>query len=777
VGFPTLFKKSLLEILCENLFSCCLLDFFEGSVHFFVEVFFMNLDPALKKYERLATFNPSDGKAHFALGLLYDARGDSLQAVKSFQFAVDASPKDPYVRFFNGSVLARFTGKFDFAIHQWEKALELDVSFLKKLSNAIPDDVFYPLPEKLQQTAQAFEKGSEQAPGDVYLQACTAFAYGLCFGISQGLARFDSNPNLAFNASALYLHGLLLFLAERWEQSAKVLEKAMEMDKTLFRSYYFLSHCYVKSGKTAQALRCLERLREQDYSHEKGLEMLAELYFKQGRFEQSLQVLNRLLELNPKHGKAHYLFGRSKQEQYKLEEAVSAYRQALQELPDLAEIHFYLGFSLTRLGRWQEAIDSLKKAVQLNPQDSNAWYHLGLAYNQIGNYTEAVSAFQEALSLNPNDAFVHYNLGLAYEKMDNLIAAIDAYKTAIQMNPTETYARYHLALCYERLGQYSLAMQELESVLEQNPQDAYAAYNLGSVYAHLGLADKALEAYSKACELNPNDLYAHFNMGAILARDGLVEEAHEAFKKALELTPKNDAELALYSTLLSQMAVNIEIARLNQKLKDAYFETVKAIIGCLDAKDKYTAGHTNRVSVIATEIGKEMDLSKDEMESLAIAAVLHDIGKVGVPDAILLKQGKLTQEEFQVMKEHPVSGARILENVSFPWTHVVEYVKHHHERYDGTGYPDGLKGDEIPIGARILSLADFFDALATERPYKKAYPISVVIEQAELQSGKAFDPNVIQALKKVAPRLEKLYKPAEALSEVPTWESSLVDSA
>lgn len=738
----------------------------------------MNLEQALKKYERLANLHPRSGETHLHLGLLHDAMGDYVQATKSYQRAVELSPKNAGCWFFDGTLLARFSNKTELAIRQWEKALELEPNVVLRISRYIPADIDYPLKERLASTVAVFDQEASQSPKNSYQAACAAFAKGLCLGVDQGMEAFEAAKKLvSTNARSLYLYALFLFVTEHWEKSVEALEQVIELDRNFTMALFLLARGYLRSDKISHALKILERLIKLDPRHPRASQTLAEVYFHQGKLNQAMETLSQALALDPENAQTHYLMARCHQQLYQLEAAVSSYREAARFDPFLQEAHFHLGIALSHLGKWQEAVKSLKDAQQLNPQDSYTHYHLGLAYGQLGQYEEAISSFTQTLTINPHDAFSHYNLGLAYEKMNQLENAIASYRQAIQISPSESYARYHLALCFQRLGQYSLALTELEEVLKNNPQDAYAAYNLGSVYAYLGMPDRALQAYSKASELNPNDLYAHFNIGAILAREGLIGEANEEFKKAMELTPSNDAELALYSTLASQMAVNIEIAKLNAKLKESYFETVKAIIGCLDAKDQYTAGHTNRVSVIATEIGRAMNLSKEEMDSLAIAAVLHDIGKLGVPDAILLKQGKLTQEEFLVMKEHPVKGAKILENVSFPWTKVVDYVKHHHERFDGTGYPDQLKGEEVPVGARILSLADFFDALATERPYKKAYPIPVVIEQAELQINKAFDPEIVEALKKVVQRLEGLYKPAEALKERPTWESSLVDSA
>lgn len=734
----------------------------------------MGSELVFKKYERLALASKEtkDWKPYFALALLYDMKSLSKEAVQSIQKALELAPKNSAVFFLEGILLTRHSRHIELAISEWIKAFEFDFQIREHFKSEIPEEIHYPLKETLAYTLATFESEVNQSASSEYIDACLAFARGILGDPKTGLESFDKMDELT-KPQPLYLYALLLLSTSRWEEAAKALEKILQLDKTKATPYYLLGTAYLKSEKIPLSVRAMERALVLDSHHAEAQRALGEVYYKQGKFAQAIGILEKI---SPATKETHYLIGRCQQALYQYGLAVASYKAAI-KLGYRDDASFHLGVALSNLGRWPEAVEALNEAAAVEPNDAEVYYHLGIAQTNAGNDDDAMSAFQKSIDLNPSDSFAHYNLGLAYEKLGRLEAAIYSYKKALEINPKESYPRYHLALCYQRLGDYTLAMAELENAVRVNPQDAYAAYSLGSVYAFLGFSEKALKAYAKASELNPNNVYTHFNIGAILARDGMIKEANEAFKKALELSPANDAELALYSTLASQMAVNIEIAKLNEKIKESYMETVKAIIGCLDAKDPYTAGHTNRVSVIATEIGKKIGLSRDEMDSLSIAAVLHDIGKLGVPDAILLKQGKLTTDEFTVMKEHPVTGAKILEQVSFPWSKVGEYVKHHHERFDGSGYPGGLKGDAIPIGARILALADFFDALATERPYKKAFPIPVVISEAEAQSGKSFDPDVIRALKEVTEKLQTLYQPAEELKGKPTWESSWVDSA
>jgi diguanylate cyclase (GGDEF)-like protein/putative nucleotidyltransferase with HDIG domain len=184
-----------------------------------------------------------------------------------------------------------------------------------------------------------------------------------------------------------------------------------------------------------------------------------------------------------------------------------------------------------------------------------------------------------------------------------------------------------------------------------------------------------------------------------------------------------------------------------QDIAALHLRTIEALALAIDAKDQTTHDHLQRVHVYATEIARELNLSDLEMEALQAAAMLHDIGKLAVPEHIVSKPGKLTPEEFEKMKIHPVVGAEILERVQFPYP-VADIVRSHHEKWDGTGYPDGLKGDAIPIGARILSVVDCLDAVAADRQYRKAVPLPQAMDIVAEQSGKAFDPRIVAILQR-----------------------------
>ncbi|HYP25764.1 MAG TPA: diguanylate cyclase [Blastocatellia bacterium] len=183
--------------------------------------------------------------------------------------------------------------------------------------------------------------------------------------------------------------------------------------------------------------------------------------------------------------------------------------------------------------------------------------------------------------------------------------------------------------------------------------------------------------------------------------------------------------------------------RHSDQMNEVHMSTLEALAMAIDAKDQTTHQHIRRVQIYARRMGESMKMGAKELKALEAASLLHDIGKLGVPDYILNKPGKLTEHEFSKMKSHPVIGAEILSNVKFDFP-VASYVRAHHERWDGRGYPDGLKGEEIPLGARILALVDHFDALHSDRPYRKAMTREEAIRHIKEQSGAFFDPRLVK---------------------------------
>ena len=190
--------------------------------------------------------------------------------------------------------------------------------------------------------------------------------------------------------------------------------------------------------------------------------------------------------------------------------------------------------------------------------------------------------------------------------------------------------------------------------------------------------------------------------------------------------------------------INTELKETYYKLEQAYMESIETLRFTVEAKDTYTRGHSDRVSEYSVLIGKKLGLSDEDINTLKVGGLFHDIGKIGVPDSILLKNAKLTDDEYSEIKNHPSIGAHILSNATI-FKDALPIVKHHHERYDGNGYPGKLKGEDIPLLARIAAVADSFDAMTSRRTYRNSLDLDFVKAEIEKCKGTQFDPSCADA--------------------------------
>lgn len=319
---------------------------------------------------------------------------------------------------------------------------------------------------------------------------------------------------------------------------------------------------------------------------------------------------------------------------------------------------------------------------------------------------------------------------------------------------------------------------------------AYGAYKLVCVYVlhapgplallaaaitHFGCNTAAMSTIIGLTENKPvpkvwNDSFLwsfpYYMVGAAVA--GLVHflNGHIGWQSSLLVLPPIYLMYRSYRLYLGKLETEKQHA---EQVSHLHLRTIEALALAIEAKDETTGEHLQRVRVYSMELAKELGLPEDETEALRAASVLHDIGKLAVPEHIISKPGRLTPEEFDKMKIHPIVGAEILERVRFPYP-VVPIVRAHHEKWDGSGYPYGLAGEAIPIGARILAAVDCFDALASDRQYRKALPLHEAMAKVVADAGKGFDPRVVEILQRRYIELETLARqqPPETLGKLST---------
>src|SRR5436309_721577 len=283
----------------------------------------------------------------------------------------------------------------------------------------------------------------------------------------------------------------------------------------------------------------------------------------------------------------------------------------------------------------------------------------------------------------------------------------------------------------------------------------YFAFNTISVSGIIAMTEKRNPAHVwKECYLWA---FPYYLLGALIACGVSAINRLVGWQFGLLAFPIVYWIYRSYRTYLSRLEAQKKHA---EEIAALHLRTIEALSLAIEAKDHTTHDHLRRVQVYAVEIAKELGLDDAHLNALRAASMLHDIGKLAVPENILSKPGRLTPEEFEKMKIHPIVGAEILDRVQFPYP-VVPIVRSHHEKWDGTGYPDGLKQGAIPIGARILSAVDCFDALASERPYRRSMTPQETMNTLSAEKGRSFDPRVIEIMERRYLELEEMVNSME----------------
>jgi putative nucleotidyltransferase with HDIG domain len=219
--------------------------------------------------------------------------------------------------------------------------------------------------------------------------------------------------------------------------------------------------------------------------------------------------------------------------------------------------------------------------------------------------------------------------------------------------------------------------------------------------------------------------------------------------------PFDESSFYLADAIAASVSMGIESAQLVEQQRVQFVQTVTSLARAVEFRDQYTGDHTHRVTDYSLLLAEELHLPANERYQLQIGTPLHDIGKIAIDDAILRKRGPLTQDEFDIMKQHTIKGAAILESIN-NLNPMIPIVRHHHERWDGTGYPDRLSHERIALTARIVAVADAFDAMTSERPYRKALSSEEAFLELQRQAGKHFDPGCVQAFLRTRGKIERM---------------------
>jgi putative nucleotidyltransferase with HDIG domain len=459
-----------------------------------------------------------------------------------------------------------------------------------------------------------------------------------------------------------------------------------------------VAHSYIDDGQLDLALDCLEAALgvaeanndKADIAHATNL--IGNVHLLRGEFEAAEPMYARALALAQNAGEA----------------ALEA--MVLQNLGVVASMRDDLAAALEHYG----SSLAICRSAGLHRQVGHLLNNMGLVYTQLDQLAEAQAAYEESV--------VHCRA--AGDTPNRLLATVNSANLWLARGEVDRAD----ALCREVVAE---------------AQEVGHHRALGEAFKHLGVISRARGEMQRA--------QAHFDAAYenAMVREDLLLAAETAREQAelFELMSKNRETLqalsrshSLFSRLRSRRRL-ADLQRRVSRLEDRFYVVVARWARTIESKDSYTHGHCERVASYASALARDIGFDEMTMFWFSIGALLHDVGKVVVPSEILNKPGRLTDDERRVMERHAAAGAELLADIEFPWD-ILPMIRGHHERWDGRGYPDGLAGEDISLSARIICVADVFDALTTDRPYRRGFAREKALEIMAADRGAAFDPAI-----------------------------------
>ena len=397
------------------------------------------------------------------------------------------------------------------------------------------------------------------------------------------------------------------------------------------------------------------------------------------------------------------------------------------------DAYYQLGIVLRTLGNFTEAKKCMEKVLEVEQDNGNALYYLGLILGELGDYTQAAEALRKSIGLLSPQSYIYYALGNTELQLGNIENAIAEFKKALAISPGDVHVKINLGLAYLMKKSYKDASRELSESVQLNPKDAMGIFLLAWANMKREKEVEALELIEKFVGENSTHSIGFLVKSALHYLMEEYEEGSESCKNGLKLfnalkDPVFYSAIQVITTSITEISEEKEIMEEEEaEFKKNIMHSFQEIMGI---KDKLLRDKSRILSSLAKAIAEASgELEEGEVEDLEIAGALCNLGMSLMPDMIVNKEDKLSDDEKKILATHPLVTARVLEKIN-AIAHLVPYIKHHHERWNGTGYPDHLKGDDIPLEASILGISDFFTELTMgskrQKPVSKQEAINAI---------------------------------------------------
>ncbi|MHB2015505.1 MAG: tetratricopeptide repeat protein [Candidatus Xenobia bacterium] len=718
-----------------------------------------------RRLERAIQENPHNPYFHYELGKYWQEESEYAHAVRFLEKAVSLDPYYSLAHFELGIVYT-FMAQFETAIKEWQQMVDEDNDL--KL-----EGIDYSRQARLGLVIEAWERYKHSQPQSPIIAFHTGFVFLILGRPDRAMQEYQEALKLNNRYDLVhYFMGHCHMRRREWELAALEMNSELALRPQLANAHFWHGLASLELNKAAQAMKSLQEAVRLRPGYVKAHLKLGQCYARAGNDEAASRHLQAAIDLSPRMEDAYFEQGQILERQYRMDDAVLYYARTIELNPRHRPAHIHLGLLYKKLGRTEEALKSLDVAANLDPMDADVHYYLGLLHEQMNEPAEAVTSFTNALTASPTHQYAMYGLGMAYKKLgpSNYADAAREFGRAVEINPKDVQALNALGETQFLMGNFDDALDQFMHVLDTNPRDLRARYFRGAALFRKGKTDEAIEEYRRIVGSEANSPYAQFTLGAAHVHQGNFDEARKCFETATSMDPTSEADLKLLATLHLMGAVGIwhaetskELVEKSRRLEMIWERTIRAMVGAVDARDEYTRQHSEKVATTAKFFAEYLKLPPEIIDAIWYGGLLHDIGKVGVSDFILRKPGKLTDWEFEMMQQHPRIGWDLVKDLELPWNTVMlksdsvlgkqgtlrhnvlmAMILYHHERYDGTGYPTGKKGSELPYEGQIMTIADFWDALRSQRSYKKAFTTAQTMEEMQKLKGKHFMPDLVE---------------------------------
>lgn len=725
-----------------------------------------NINNLIINQERLVAEDPNNAEKLSQLANLYIKDGSFKKAIKILE-KCSKMPNGNNAKYLMG-IIYLLEGGLGYAFKSLQTVTDEDGDFcFQKIdkSNLPPSDL-------INKSLENFENSAKELP-EKYM--AIGFIFHALGNYDEALRNYSKCIELDPECELInYFIGVTYFELENYPEAGVYFQKELKQRPKSHNTTYLLGITYLKLGNSQQASACFNRAIKLKPDYVKAYIGMSSAYRLSGNYKQAEKWTMQPIKAKKGTADVYFELGEIYLGTQNYDLAEENYRKAIAKDPMLSDGYINLSKVLIAKEKNEEAFKLLTRAEKYHPQNIKLMIQKAIAVSNQKKYKEALKIIEEIEKIDQKGQELAYIKGKCLLYLENAQNAINVIKKAIEANPNDLELRKLYGIAMLKLDKFSPAENEFKNIIKIKADDPYANYYLGTTYFSLGDTQKAIEFYKKSADLIKNN-----------GLDGFVRAYEHIQSKELDKIPlelknvgikpiDNEKELSAFSSIQLLTSAFYDLSKKEQeksKGKEVVEETTLTvdvndsmtnfIINACDGRDGFSYNHSRRVSKIALRLAKHINkaskdlISDDDLKTIELGGLLHDIGMMYVPRDIIAKKKPLTNEEFSRITKHTEYGEIIIKKNGFQ-RNIIPIVRNHHEKINGNGYPDKMSQNQIPLSVMIVSIADSFEAMISARPYREGYSIEKAVATINKRAGIDFAPGIVNAFMDIIPEVSRI---------------------